>query len=249
MIKNQTFFVTGTDTGAGKTTISCGLLEKAKQQNLSTIAIKPVASGCEQTSEGLRNADALALSSAMTISLPYEQINPIALKTAVAPHIAAVKEGVTLSVTQIIDSCRHMLEHLADFSLIEGAGGWRVPLSHERTAYFSDIVKALHTPVILVIGARLGCINHALLTAEAIINDGITLGGWVVNQIDAEMSNFEENMQTLRSILPDNCIGCVPFMGNPSPEKVASYLSLENLHAYHSPHIRHSYQEGMEILH
>ena len=220
----QTLFVTGTDTDAGKTVVSCGLLARARLDGLTTAAVKPIASGCEQTPEGLRNSDALALQQAMTIDLPYEQVNPMAMAPAIAPHIALQEVQKRVTADQLVGYCRGVMMKGADFTLIEGAGGWRVPLSPREM--YSSVPKKLNIPVVLVVGMKLGCINHAVLTVEAIFKDGLKPVGWVANRAEADMSRFEENLTTLKGLLPVPCLGVVPHLDNPSPENVAEYLTL-----------------------
>lgn len=160
------YFITGTDTDVGKTTIAAGLLHAARLAGLSTAAGKPVASGCELGPKGLRNADALALLAQSSLPLSYAEVNPFAFEPAIAPHLAAREAGVALTVQSLLMPMRELLAKGADFTLIEGAGGWRVPLADQDN--LSDLAMALGLPVILVVGVRLGCINHALLSAEAI---------------------------------------------------------------------------------
>ncbi|RMO93616.1 ATP-dependent dethiobiotin synthetase BioD [Pseudomonas syringae pv. philadelphi] len=221
------YFITGTDTDAGKTTVAAGLLHAARVAGLSTAAGKPVASGCVMTSEGLRNSDALALRAECTLELAYDEVNPLALEPAIAPHLAAREAGVMLTVDSLLQPMRHMLARQADFTLIEGAGGWRVPLAGQ--SYLSDLAIALKLPVILVVGVRLGCINHAVLTAEAIARDGLHLAGWVANVIDGETSRLEENLATLIERLPAPCLGRVPRLSSASAENVARYLDIGKL--------------------
>jgi dethiobiotin synthetase len=221
------YFIAGTDTDVGKTTIAAGLLHAAKLNGLSTLGAKPVASGCEVTPKGLRNADALALMDESSIKLKYEEVNPFAFEPAIAPHLAAREAGVVLGVQSLLGPMRAILAREADFTLIEGAGGWRVPLSNQ--ANLSDLAMALQLPVILVVGVRLGCINHALLTAEAIAQDGLQLAGWVANIIDARTSRLEENLATLAERLPAPCLGRVPKLKVVSPEAVAAHLELDLL--------------------
>ncbi len=221
------YFIAGTDTDVGKTTIAAGLLHAAKLNGLATLGAKPVASGCEVTPKGLRNADALALMDESSIKLKYEEVNPFAFEPAIAPHLAAREAGVALSVEALLKPMRAILAKEADFTLIEGAGGWRVPLSDQ--ANLSDLAMALQLPVILVVGVRLGCINHALLTAEAIAQDGLQLAGWVANIIDARTSRLEENLATLAERLPAPCLGRVPKLKQVSPEAVAAHLELDLL--------------------
>ena len=221
------YFIAGTDTDVGKTTIAAGLLYAARQAGLSTAAGKPVASGCEQTPQGLRNADALALLAQCSVPLSYEEVNPFAFEPAIAPHIAAREAGVALSVQSLSAPMKQVLGKQANFTLIEGAGGWRVPLSGQES--LSDLAQALDLPVILVVGVRLGCISHALLTAEAIAQDGLQLAGWVANIIDSKASRLEENLATLAERLPAPCLGRVPKLKSVSAQAVAEYLQLDLL--------------------
>lgn len=221
------YFITGTDTDVGKTTVAAGLLQAARAAGLSTAAGKPVASGCEVTPEGLRNADALALMAQCTLALSYEEVNPVAFEPAIAPHIAAREAGVALTVQALLTPMQRILRQRADFTLIEGAGGWRVPLSGQDS--LSDVAQGLDLPVILVVGVRLGCISHALLTAEAIAQDGLQLAGWVANIIDPKTSRLEENLATLAERLPAPCLGRVPKLKSPTAEAVAQYLQLDLL--------------------
>lgn len=221
------YFITGTDTDVGKTTIAAGLLYAAREAGLSTVAGKPVASGCETTAQGLRNADALALMAESSIELTYAEVNPLAFAPAIAPHLAAREAGVALNVQSLLQPMRHILAAGADFTVIEGAGGWRVPLAGQDT--LSDLAQALGLPVILVVGVRLGCISHALLTAEAIRQDGLQLAGWVANIIDPQTSRLEENLATLAERLPAPCLGRVPRLKAATAQAVAEYLQLDLL--------------------
>ncbi len=223
----QTLFITGTDTDAGKTVVSCGFLARARLDGLSTAAVKPIASGCTQTAEGLRNSDALALQQAMTMELPYEQINPIALEPAIAPHIGLQEAKRRVTTEQLAGYCRGVMMKGADFTVIEGAGGWRVPLSPREM--YSSVPKKLGVPVVLVVGMKLGCINHAVLTVEAIFKDGLKLVGWVANRAEADMSRYDENLAALKGLLPVPCLGVVPYLKDPSPENVAKHLVLPQL--------------------
>lgn len=221
------YFVTGTDTEIGKTTIAAGLLHAARLRGLSTAAAKPVASGCQRTPQGLRNDDALALLAQCSLPLRYEEVNPLAFEPAIAPHLAAREVGVELTVTSLASPVRAILARNADFSLVEGAGGWCVPLAGHES--LSDLAQALAIPVILVVGVRLGCINHAVLTAEAIERNGLELAGWVANIVDPQTSRLEENLATLGERLPAPCLGRVPYLEEASAAAVAQHLALERL--------------------
>lgn len=224
---SHTYFVTGTDTEVGKTTIAAGLLHAARLAGWSTAAAKPVASGCEVTAEGLRNSDALALLGECTLPLAYEEVNPFAFAPAIAPHLAAHEAGVELSVARLLPAVRRVLGRGAEFMLVEGAGGWRVPLAGRET--LSDLAIALRLPVILVVGVRLGCINHALLTAEAIARDGLRLAGWVANVLDPQTSRLDDNLRTLSERLAAPCLGRVPRLDQAGAAAVARHLDISLL--------------------
>jgi dethiobiotin synthetase len=224
---SQAYFIAGTDTDVGKTTIAAGLLHAARLQGLSTLGAKPVASGCTVTPKGLRNSDAQALIDESSIKLAYEEVNPFAFEPAIAPHVAAREAGIALEVTELTKAMRHVLDKGADFTLVEGAGGWRVPLSDH--ANLSDLAIALELPVILVVGVRLGCINHALLSAEAIARDGLQLAGWVANIIEPRTSRLEENLASLAERLPAPCLGRVPKLKQATADAVAEHLQLDLL--------------------
>jgi dethiobiotin synthetase len=221
------FFITGTNTEVGKTWTSRALLLAAHAKGLRTIALKPVAAGCERTSEGLRNEDALLLQQVMTEPLAYDQVNPVALEPAIAPYIAAEQIGRALSVDALAQHCADVLRRPHDFALIEGAGGWRVPLNNRET--LADLAIALQTPVILIVGMSLGCLNHALLTAEAIERDGLTLAGWIANSPSPAMDCLEQNVATLNARLSVPCLGQVPFLAGKTPEEASRYLMLNSL--------------------
>ncbi|GAC1034967.1 dethiobiotin synthase [Pseudomonas sp. No.21] len=221
------FFIAGTDTEIGKTTVAAGLLHAARLAGLSTAASKPVASGCVPTPAGLRNEDALALLGECTLPLAYDEVNPLAFAPAIAPHLAAREVGVELDLAALEGPVRRIIGKGADFTLVEGAGGWRVPLAGR--ASLSDLPIALGLPVILVVGVRLGCINHALLSAEAILRDGLPLAGWVANLVDPATSRLEENLATLAERLPAPCLGRIPRLAAPTPAAVAACLDLAPL--------------------
>lgn len=221
---SRTYFVTGTDTEVGKTAVSCALLEAARAAGLRTAAVKPVAAGCD--AQG-RNEDALQLIASMTESLDYAQVNPVALAPPIAPHIAAEQAGRRLQASRLAGICRGVMSGAAELVLIEGAGGWRVPISPRET--LADLARTLQVPVILVVGMRLGCINHALLTAEAIHRDGLALAGWVANQPGERMHCHAENLDTLRRLLPGPCLGELPCLSPWDAAQAAQYLDISVL--------------------
>lgn len=221
------FFITGTDTGVGKTTVSCALLAGAGARGLRTMAVKPVATGCAQTPDGLRNDDALALMAAMSEPMTYDEVNPVALAEPIAPHLAAFHAGRRLSVTRVGGLVRGSLMRRVEFAVIEGAGGWRVPLSDREI--LSDLPRALGLPVILVVGLRLGCINHAILTTEAMARDGVKMAGWVGNVLDPSLAALDGNVGTLKAILPMPCLGILPWSPGATPAEFATHLDLDLL--------------------
>ncbi len=223
----KAFFITGTDTDCGKTLVSCGLLAAAREAGMTTAGIKPVAAGASETPQGLRNEDALLLQAQTTLPISYEQLNPMLLRAAIAPHIAAREEGRRLGVDRITGFCRGVLMQRPDFAVVEGAGGWRVPLNERET--LADVAKALQLPVILVVGMKLGCLNHAMLSAEAIERDGLELAGWVANSPQPEMPRYGENRETLQQQLRCPLLGEVPFQREMTPEQVGACLDLQSL--------------------
>ncbi|MCO4785861.1 dethiobiotin synthase [Marinomonas atlantica] len=201
----QQYFITGTDTDAGKTHVCVGLLAAAARQNLRSMGVKPISAGAEMIDGKLRNDDALKIQAASSVSLHYEQVNPVVFEPAVAPHIAAAKENKIITVTRLEGFVRGSLLTPHDFALVEGAGGWRVPVNDREL--LSDLAKRLAMPVIVVVNMRLGCLNHAFLTMEAIRRDGLKIAGWVANGGQDYMSCYEENLATLNSMLSAPLLG------------------------------------------
>ncbi len=222
----QTFFVTGTDTDVGKTLVTAAFLALCREKGFTVSAMKPVAAGAESRDGELKNTDALVLQEGSTVRQPYSIVNPVCLAQPIAPHIAAAQVGRLLDARQVVLQCRKFMAVPADYCFIEGAGGWRVPLNFEET--YADVVTQLDIPVILVIGLKLGCLNHALLTAEAIQNAGGRLAGWVGNQCQRQpMAGQQANVDTLRHMLKVPCLGVVPYIEGGAPYQAASgYLSL-----------------------
>lgn len=208
----KAFFITGTDTEIGKTYTTASLLHYFNQQDLKTAALKPIASDAKQTPDGLRNDDALALQAAMSMTFPYDQINPFTFELAVTPHIAA--EPHRLAVQNTLEACQPILNSNYDILLIEGVGGWTVPLNYQET--FADLATAFGFPVILVVGLRLGCLNHTILTWENIKARGLPLAGWIANHIDPNMLKQTENIETLKKLLGMPPLAIIPHQGNVS---------------------------------
>ncbi len=229
----KTFFVTGTDTEVGKTYSSSVLLEAANAKGLTTLGLKPMAAGCEDVvlangKTQLQNEDAQQLIKHSSLKLSYQEVNPVSLKVPASPHIAAALENRSVSASRMEGVCRGALMKKHDFSLVEGAGGWRVPISPRET--MADLAKRLDFPVILVVGLRLGCLNHALLTAEAIRRDGLSVAGWVANSITpSPMSYEEENIATLRSALAANFLGHISYNAQKTPVSHCNEIDIERL--------------------
>lgn len=190
------WFITGTDTGVGKTRVAQALLAVLVQAGHAAVGMKPVASGAGSTPAGLWHADAEALRAVSGVAADYDDINPYCFASAVAPHLAAELAGTDIHPEKILE-CFRRLQHRAAFVVVEGAGGWRVPLGPQLS--MADLARTLGLPVILVVGMRLGCLSHALLTVEAIRRDGLPLAGWIANRIEPDLALFERNLATLET--------------------------------------------------
>lgn len=201
---NRAYFITGTDTEVGKTFVTCALLHRARAAGLRAAGIKALAAG---TDENGINDDVDRIRRAADVALPDDILNPYCFAPAIAPHIAAAEAGVHIDFARIANAVAAARPQ-ADLLLVEGAGGFRIPLGVDRDS--ADLAVNLGLPVILVVGMRLGCLNHALLTAEAILARQLPLAGWVANTIDPGMSRFAENLASLRQWLPAPCLGVVP---------------------------------------
>ncbi len=203
------WFITGTDTDAGKTWVSVALLKALKNQGVQVQGMKPVASGCKPSAQGLRNADALALQAHSSQQQPYTAVNPYAFEPAIAPHIAAAWAGESIDIKTIVTKAEQ-LSAQSEQLLVEGVGGWQVPLSEQD--FLADLVKQLNAEVILVIGLKLGCINHALLSVAQIQHAGIPIKGWILNHLQAGRIEAEtEIIQTLKQHMFSPCLGQVPW--------------------------------------
>ena len=201
------WFITGTDTGVGKTRVTLALMQYYQQQGWRVVGMKPIATGCESTPEGLRNADAKKILQLSGLPIQYAQINPYAFLPPIAPHLAAAQANQVIEIEKIVRAY-YQLSRRADIALVEGVGGWRVPLNAQHT--LKDMVLSLNLPVILVVGLRLGCINHALLTAETIVNDGCQLYGWIANHLTAE-ENWQDVINSLEQRLSAPLLSVIPF--------------------------------------
>lgn len=201
-------FITGTDTGIGKTRFSCALLRGLREAGVCAAGMKPVASGCDATAQGLRSGDAEDLRAAGLRDDPYSLINPYALSEPISPHLAAQLDGVEIELATIKNAYGKLAQR-ADFVVVEGVGGWAVPLAGNLMQ--DDLVRALKLPVVLVVGIKLGCINHALLTARAIDADGCHLVGWIANMVDPNFSAAAQTLMTLAERIPAPCLATVDW--------------------------------------
>jgi dethiobiotin synthetase len=206
-------FVTGTDTGVGKTWVSLGLMAALQAQSWSVVGMKPVSAGCERTRDGLRNDDALLLQRQASVPQPYERVNPVAFEPPVAPHIAAAEVGERIDLPGIERSFKKLAAS-ADVCVVEGAGGWLVPLNSRNN--FADLVERLALPVVLVVAIRLGCLNHALLTVESIERRKLPLVGWVANLLTPAAPRADENIAALEARISAPRIATVGYTPKPT---------------------------------
>ncbi|HEX7915785.1 dethiobiotin synthase [Rudaea sp.] len=218
---NRGVYVTGTDTGAGKSLAAATLLAALNAHGVRSVGMKPVASGCERTPAGLRNADAELLIAHSAGTPIYANVNPYAFAEPIAPHLAAADVGIEIDLARI-DAAFAALSTNAQFLVVEGVGGWMAPLGPRLMQV--DLVRALRLPVVLVVGLRLGCLNHALLSSRAIRADGAELIGWIASSTDAQMARREDNLATLRERLDAPCLGVLPHSAAPDPPVLAVHL-------------------------
>lgn len=232
MSANIAYFVTGTDTEIGKTLTSSALLYALTQQGVRAAGMKPVAAGAELRDGMLHNEDVDSLAAVANVALPTELTTPYLLREPAAPHIAAQLEGVTIDPAHI-RACFDKVAQAADAVVVEGVGGFRVPLTDEYDT--ADLAQQLGLPVVMVVGLRLGCINQALLTAEAIAARGLTLAGWVANVVDLDMRYGMDNIEALNARLPAPLLGCIPRLPAALPNVAASHLDFSSLPGWPKP--------------
>ena len=216
------FFITGTDTEVGKSWCSVGLMAKLQQQGHSVVGMKPIASGCAQTTQGLRNDDALLIQRQGSKLIDYEIINPYSFSPAIAPHIAAAQAGEEINIEKIVAQFK-ALQTQADYVVVEGVGGWQVPLNNEESV--ADLAVALKLPVILVVGLRLGCINHALLSAESISQSGCTLAGWIANSLNTDMDEQQKNIDAIAQRIDAPLLATVAHLDALDASAIAAHFA------------------------
>tara|TARA_B100000787_G_scaffold165909_1_gene150407 strand:+ start:2160 stop:2837 length:678 start_codon:yes stop_codon:yes gene_type:complete len=218
---NNSFFITGTDTHIGKTEITCALIELFKKKGYLTIGMKPVAAGTELISNQIINSDVHKFLSINSIRKPLEIINPYSFDQAIAPHIASISRSNEILFSKIKENFL-LLQKECDYLFVEGAGGYKVPLTKNKS--IPDLISYLNIPIILVVGIRLGCINHAMLTVEAIKNNQHNLTGWVANCIDSSMNEVDENIKYLVNNIEAPFMGKIPFQKEINSIKISDYL-------------------------
>lgn len=223
VIPYRNLFVTGTDTGVGKTVAASALVHRLRREGLRVAGMKPVASGCERTPDGLRNEDALALQAASDPRPDYVDVNPYALEIATAPQLAARAAGVRVD-PDVLLAAHGRLAAQADVVVVEGAGGWLAPMDDGLEQ--SDFARAIDAPVLLVVGLRLGCLSHARLSARAIVADGFALRGWIGNTVDSAFAERDAYVELLRDALPAPCLGVLPFAPGADATAMAESLAL-----------------------
>lgn len=217
------YFVTGTDTGIGKSVASATLLHALRAQGLRAVGMKPVASGCEDTPDGLRNEDALLLQGASDPRPAYADVNPYALRPPLAPELAAADAGIEVRLPPLLDAYARLAAQ-ADAVVVEGVGGWEAPLSASLDQ--ADLARAIDAEVVLVVGMRLGCINHARLTARAVAAGGLRLAGWIANEVDPHMERRDDNFRLLLQRIDAPCWGRLPYAAVPDPAAFSRLLKL-----------------------
>lgn len=226
---NRGFFITGTDTGCGKTYVAAELIRCLRTRDRRVAGFKPVAAGASESDGKVRNDDALTLAAASGLPVPYATVNPYCLTPPIAPHLAAAEAGIEIRLATIVDAFAE-LRDASELVIAEGAGGWAVPLAPGLD--MSDLALALDLPVLLVVGLRLGCINHARLSEQAIVACGARLVGWVGSQVERDMPRLEENLATLEQVLSVPCMG---VLTQPMAGAAARMLDVPRLLAVSDP--------------
>ena len=222
-MKYKGFFITGTDTGIGKTHVALGLMRMLQAEGLKVVGMKPVASGATWNGEQWLNEDALALRKASSLSVKLEWVNPYAFELPASPHIAAKKMGQTVELSSLLEAFAKLAE-VADCVVVEGVGGWKVPISDHLDV--SDLASALELPVLLVVGLRLGCISHARLTHESMVHSGVKLAGWIANTLDPGLLHAEAVIETLCREFGQEPVAIIPFQ--PGDPEVHGHLEAWN---------------------
>ncbi|CZF79274.1 ATP-dependent dethiobiotin synthetase BioD 1 [Grimontia celer] len=223
---NKSFFVTGTDTEVGKTVASMAVMQAVSKAGYSVAGYKPVAAGSKETEQGPMNSDAIRLRECTTVEVSYQDVNPCLLHAACSPHIAAELESETVDFNQLSDGLKR-LQSRSEFTLVEGAGGWRVPVTYDTT--LADWVVGEKLPVILVVGIKLGCLNHAYLTAEAIRRDGMEIVGWVANRVNPGTEHYCDIVKTLEHHLKVPKLGEIPYMPSIKSRDLSGYIDIAPL--------------------
>tara|TARA_S200000501_G_C20872240_1_gene764860 strand:+ start:10920 stop:11618 length:699 start_codon:yes stop_codon:yes gene_type:complete len=226
-VTKKRWFITGTDTDAGKTVFATGLLSACTDAGFLTAALKPVAAGGIHLKDGFFNEDALMLQVAASQKDSYKDVNPYLFEQPIAPHIAAANEGRKIGFSECVERCRSIIDSPADIVVVEGAGGWLVPLNDQKTV--ADLAEPLGCEIILVVGLKLGCLNHALLTVASIEASGLKLAGWVANHLSSDMPYNHENIATLKEKIVAPLVAEIPFLSAIDTESSAVYIDIPTL--------------------
>ncbi len=233
MRRRRGVFVTGTDTGIGKTVAACALLHALRREGIRAVGMKPVAAGCEMAAGVLQNDDALALARASAFAPDPDLLNPYRFAEPIAPHLAARDAGVRIDIA-VIEQAFDALSAQSDFVVVEGAGGLLVPLGPNLS--FADLAKTLGLPVVVVVGLRLGCLNHAMLTVEVLQRRGLPAAGWIANQVDAHMLRRDDNIEALKERVPLPFLGMIPYLVGAGPERCHDVLDPAPLKSWFTQH-------------
>ena len=221
------FFITGTDTEIGKTFVASLLIKLLAQEGLNVVGMKPIASGAKMIDGSLKNDDALTLIQASNVDVDYKEINPYVFEPAISPHLAAEAAGVEIDLKKIKNNF-DALQQKSDVVVVEGVGGWYAPLTSNCTV--ADLAEELNLPIILVVGIRLGCLNHALLTAQVIQQSGLPIAGWIANHVEKDFSVAEKNISTLKHFLNDiSFLGSISYQTNIATKDPQHHINKETL--------------------
>jgi len=223
-LASTTYFITGTDTDVGKTICTKALLQAANEQGKSTLAYKPISAGCSRTEQGLRNDDALILQQNSSLKVDYAAVNPIAYQQPIAPHIAANETNQPINLKTVDQGLTFLQQQLPQCLFVEGAGGWHLPINKHQL--FSEWVVANEMPVILVVGLKLGCLNHALLTAQSIVQSGLNIAGWIANHLQAEMPYVQQNIGTLTDFINAPLLAEIPYLEDIEQQNLSQYINV-----------------------
>lgn len=220
------FFITGTDTHVGKTVVTAGLVEAFSRRNIKAVGLKPIATGGKKKKQGMRCVDAERIMSSAKIELPYETVNPYCFPPPVSPHIAAAEAGINIEIPTVVNAVKEAAKH-ADYVVVEGVGGWKVPINDTET--IADLAAALKLPIVIVVAIRLGCISHASLTIECVRHHGLDVAGWVANLMDLDLEHVPDVINSVNHAVGAPMLGIIPPQRKVSVENTAPHLNVDLL--------------------